>query len=391
MGLRKVILKALKPFSEISEKELQDDFAQTEEEIVRDPYMQDVWVANCVDIISRNVGRADFEIKVNGVKTSDGFAARLFDEPNPYMSRFELWQRTSAWWSLEGEAFWYFGNDYASGVPKELHVLNPRKIQAVMNSGEITKWVYEGNREKFIILPSEIIHFKNWNPYNHYRGLSPLLCMKDEIGEDILASRQYRKLLKEGGIPKGLLKTDQILTEADAELLEKKWESKYGSGVKNKIAVLDKGTEYQQLTFSPDVLKLYDMKKWNLYTILARYGIPPRVANIQDAKSSLSGTDTNSQHTAFWNYTLIPLLQQFSQIVEVQFFRRFHLKERGCFNLDGIPELQESKDSRSKRDIAEINAGLKTINDVLKERGQETKKWGDAWYRKSNLIKEMNN
>lgn len=388
MGLRKVILKALKPFSEISEKELQDDFAQTEEEIVRDPYMQDVWVANCVDIISRNVGRADFEIKVNGVKTSDGFAARLFDEPNPYMSRFELWQRTAAWWSLEGEAFWYFGNDYASGVPKELHVLNPRKIQAVMNSGEITKWVYEGNREKFIILPSEIIHFKNWNPYNHYRGLSPLLCMKDEIGEDILASRQYRKLLKEGGIPKGLLKTDQILTEADAELLEKKWESKYGSGVKNKIAVLGKGTEYQQLTFSPDVLKLYDMKKWNLYTILARYGIPPRVANIQDAKSSLSGTDTNSQHTAFWNYTLIPLLQQFSQIVEVQFFRRFHLKERGCFNLDGIPELQESKDSRSKRDIAEINAGLKTINDVLKERGQETKKWGDYWYRKSNLIKE---
>lgn len=388
MGLRKVILKALKPFSEISEKELQDDFAQTEEEIVRDPYMQDVWVANCVDIISRNVGRADFEIKVNGVKTSRGFAARLFDEPNPYMSRFELWQRTAAWWSLEGEAFWYFGNDYASGVPKELHVLNPRKIQAVMNSGEITKWVYEGNREKFIILPSEIIHFKNWNPYNHYRGLSPLLCMKDEIGEDILASRQYRKLLKEGGIPKGLLKTDQILTEADAELLEKKWESKYGSGVKNKIAVLGKGTEYQQLTFSPDVLKLYDMKKWNLYTILARYGIPPRVANIQDAKSSLSGTDTNSQHTAFWNYTLIPLLQQFSQIVEVQFFRRFHLKERGCFNLDGIPELQESKDSRSKRDIAEINAGLKTINDVLKERGQETKKWGDYWYRKSNLIKE---
>lgn len=388
MGLRKVILKALKPFSEISEKELQDDFAQTEEEIVRDPYMQDVWVANCVDIISRNVGRADFEIKVNGVKTSYGFAARLFDEPNPYMSRFELWQRTAAWWSLEGEAFWYFGNDYASGVPKELHVLNPRKIQAVMNSGEITKWVYEGNREKFIILPSEIIHFKNWNPYNHYRGLSPLLCMKDEIGEDILASRQYRKLLKEGGIPKGLLKTDQILTEADAELLEKKWESKYGSGVKNKIAVLGKGTEYQQLTFSPDVLKLYDMKKWNLYTILARYGIPPRVANIQDAKSSLSGTDTNSQHTAFWNYTLIPLLQQFSQIVEVQFFRRFHLKERGSFNLDGIPELQESKDARSKRDIAEINAGLKTINDVLKERGQETKKWGDYWYRKSNLIKE---
>lgn len=105
MGLRKIIFKALKPFSEINEKDLLEDFAQREEEVVKDPYLQDVWVANCVDIIARNIGRADFEIKLNGVKTSDGFAARLFDEPNPYMSRFELWQRTAAWWSLEGEAF----------------------------------------------------------------------------------------------------------------------------------------------------------------------------------------------------------------------------------------------------------------------------------------------
>ena len=265
--------------------------------------------------------------------------------------------------------------------------MNPRRMHEVMSDGEITKWVYEGNRESFVILPDELIHFKNWNPYNHYRGLSPLLCMRDEIGEDVLASAQYRKLLREGGIPKGLLKTDQTLTEADAEMLEKRWEAKYGSGMRHKIAVLGKGTEYQQLTFSPDVLKLYDMKKWNLYTILARFGIPPRVANIQDAKSSLSGTDTDSQHAAFWKFTLIPMLQQFEQIVEIQFFRRFHLKERGSFNLEAIPELQESKDARTKRDIAEIEAGLKTINDVLTERGKEKKPWGDAWYRKSNYVK----
>ncbi len=51
-----------------------------------------------------------------------------------------------------------------------------------------------------------------------------------------------------------------------------------------------------------------------------------------------------------------------------------------------IPELQESEDAQSKRDIAEINAGLKTINDVLKERGKDTKSWGDIWYKPKNLI-----
>ena len=189
-------------------------------------------------------------------------------------------------------------------------------------------------------------------------------------------------------MPKGLPKTDQVLTEAEAELLARTWDKKYGRGMKNRVAVLGKGTEYQPLTFSPDVLKLYDMKKWNLYTLLAKYGIPPRVANIQDSKSSLSGTDTDSQHRAFWNYTLIPLLKNFEEVLEVQLFRRFNLIETGGFNLESIPELQESEDAQSNRDIAEINAGLKTINDVLKSRGQDTKPWGDIWYRAASLVPE---
>ena len=207
-----------------------------------------------------------------------------------------------------------------------------------------------------------------------------------EVEQDLLASRQNTGLLKEGGVPKGLLKTDQVLTETEAELLARTWDSKYGHGMKNRVAVLGKGTEYQPLTFSPDVLKLYDMKKWNLYTLLAKYGIPPRVANIQDSKSSLSGTDTDSQHRAFWNFTLIPLLRNFEQILEVQFFRRFNLPYEGIFNLNSIPELQESEDAQSNRDIAEINVGLKTINDVLRARGEKEKPWGDIWFRSSSLI-----
>ena len=81
--------------------------------------------------------------------------------------------------------------------------------------------------------------------------------------------------------------------------------------------MIGKGTSYQPLTLSPDVMKLYDIKKWNQYTILAKYGIPPRVANIQDIRANLSGTDTREQHAAFWKYTLIPMLENFEQIVEV--------------------------------------------------------------------------
>lgn len=380
--------KKLESFEEVNNRTVADDFSSPEKKTCTDPYLQHAWVSVCIDILTRNVGRAQFEVRKNGKTITDSKAAKLFQFPNRDTSRFDLWKQTCAWWSLDGEAFWWFGENYTCGVPQEIFVLSPRKMQHVVENGKLIKWVYTGSEDSrpIIILPDEIIHFKDWNPWNEYRGISPLVSLGLEVEQDLLAAKQNTGLLKEGGVPKGLLKTDQVLTEADAELLARSWDKKYGKGIKNRVAVLGKGTEYQPLTFSPDVLKLYDMKKWNLYTLLAKYGIPPRVANIQDSKSSLSGTDTDSQHRAFWNFTLIPLLQNFEQVLEVQFFKRFNLSEKGVFNLESIPELQESEDAQSNRDIAEINAGLKTINEVLRNRGQQEKPWGDTWFRASNLV-----
>ena len=380
--------KQLRSMDEVNNEDVAEDFAVRDKKTCTDPYLQHAWVSVCIDILTCNVARAEFEIRKNGNVVTASRTAKLFRFPNKNLSRFDLWKQTCAWWSLDGEAFWWFGENYVCGIPEEIYVLNPRYMQHVVDGGKITKWVYteEGTGKPIIILADEIIHFKDWNPWNIYRGVSPLVSLGLEVEQDLLAAKQNTGLLKEGGVPKGLLKTDQVLTEAEAELLARTWDKKYGHGMKNRVAVLGKGTEYQPLTFSPDVLKLYDMKKWNLYTLLAKYGIPPRVANIEDSKSSLSCTDTENQHRAFWNYTLIPLLKNFEEVLEVQFFKRFMLNETGVFNLETIPELQESEDAQSNRDIAEINAGLKTINDVLRKRGEDEKPWGDIWYRASNLV-----
>lgn len=376
----------------INQRDIQEDFPSPEATYrVRDPYREHAWVNIAVGLLMRNIGRAHFEIKRDEKKVEDGKAARLFREPNPRMTCFDLWKETAAWWCLEGEAFWFFGEEYGAGIPDEIYVLNPRRMSAEIRDGRVSRWIYSGSEgETFTILPDEIVHFREWNPWNTYRGVCPLVSLAMEIEQDVLAGKANTDLLKEGGIPKGLLKTDQTIREEEADLIEKRWEAKYGRGSKRKVAVIGKGTSYQPLTLSPDVMKLYDIKRWNQYTILAKYGIPPRVANIHDVRSSLSGTDTREQHAAFWKYTLIPMLENFEQIVEVQFFRRFHLKERGYFNLSMIPELQESEDEQSNRDIAEIKIGLKTINDVLRERGLPEKAWGDTWWRPSDVADVRN-
>ena len=74
---------------------------------------------------------------------------------NPELSRFDLWKQTAAWWFLEGEAFWFFGSDYRGGIPKELFVLDPRRMSQMAENGKIRKWFYSSNAGYAAILPDE--------------------------------------------------------------------------------------------------------------------------------------------------------------------------------------------------------------------------------------------
>jgi HK97 family phage portal protein len=237
------------------------------------------------------------------------------------------------------------------------------------------------------ILEDELVHFREWNPWNPRRGVSPLVSLSLELEQDYYANRANSQLLKYNAVPQGILKTDQAIRPEEAEALERRWEAKYGEArAGRKIAVLGKGTEFKPLSFTPETVKLFELKRWIVYSILAKFGVPPKVAHIQDKGSPLSGKDTAEQHAEFWKHTIIPLLKNFEDIVGTQFFMRLGLKEAGAFDLSDIPELQKSEDEQSNRDIAEINAGLKTINDVLRERGKEPKPWGDIWHRPKNLV-----
>jgi len=407
MNIFNIIFKRKKSNSQYEQKSLlaetsntinylsaDDDFIRFNSEPFNDPYLCNAWCNIAVNILTRNIARTDFVIEKEGIEVKQGSLFNLFRRPNSHLSRYDLWKETAAWWYLEGEAFWWFGSDYSGGLPKEIFILNPRKLklegEGLDLRGDLLnkklRWFYYCGTEIIPILSDELIHFRDWNPWNPLRGINPLISLNMEIEQDYFANKGNSTLLKNNAIPQGLLKTDQTLRPEEADQIERRWESKYGQTKAScKIAVLGKGTSFEALSFNPDIVKFFELKRWNLYTILAKYGIPPRVANISDKSTALSGKDTKEQHSAFWQYTLIPLLKQFEQILESQFFMRFCLKETGRFDLWDIPELQENEDAQSKRDIAEINAGLKTINDVLKERGKETKPWGDVWHKPKNL------
>jgi phage portal protein BeeE len=130
-----------------------------------------------VNILIRNIARADFVIKMNGNDISSGVIHDLFRRPNESQSCYDLWKETAAWWFIEGEAFWWFGKNYSGGIPQNIFILDPRRMQheiiyqrGIGLENKNRRWFYQTDTELIPILSDELIHFREWNPWNPIRG-----------------------------------------------------------------------------------------------------------------------------------------------------------------------------------------------------------------------------
>ena len=83
-----------------------DDFSIFSVDPFKDTYLCNAWVNIAVNILIRNLARADFVLEREGVEIKNGSLYSLFHRPNEHLSRYDMWKETAAWWFMEGEAFW---------------------------------------------------------------------------------------------------------------------------------------------------------------------------------------------------------------------------------------------------------------------------------------------
>jgi HK97 family phage portal protein len=98
----------------------------------------------------------------------------LLDAPNPYLSRFELFEQTVGMLELTGNAYWLLVGD-AAGVPVEIWPLRPDRVHIVPDERRYVRgYVYELDGQRIPLDAVEVAHFKRWHPANDYYGLSAL-------------------------------------------------------------------------------------------------------------------------------------------------------------------------------------------------------------------------
>jgi len=64
------------------------------------------------------------------------------------------------------EAFWFFGDSDKAGIPR-----GNKQMRAWVDKGLVLRWFYSTDKSDVPFLPDEIIHFRNWNPWNEIQGV----------------------------------------------------------------------------------------------------------------------------------------------------------------------------------------------------------------------------
>jgi HK97 family phage portal protein len=109
---------------------------------------------------------------------------RLLNAPNPYTSRFELFEQTLGMLELMGNAYWLLVGD-ARGVPAEIWTLRPDRVTIIPDPEHYVRgYLYEVDGKQIPLEAVEVVHFKRWHPANDYYGLSALEAARVTLHTD---------------------------------------------------------------------------------------------------------------------------------------------------------------------------------------------------------------
>jgi len=182
-------------------------------------------IGTVIDAVANSCAEADFDIvDADGVEYDDHPLALKLERPNEYDSRTEFMRAHYSWRKITGNSYWFLNRPSAKVAPDEIWILPPSKIIPVPDGkmGLRGYLYYPGNGAEIPLEPYEVIHFKSFNPFNRWLGLSAVESLGIMAYGSLAAQEWNTRLFAENNarLP-GILAFAEMVNDSDWEKLKK--------------------------------------------------------------------------------------------------------------------------------------------------------------------------
>jgi len=176
----------------------------------------------------------------------------LFNTVNNFMNKFYLFELTSLYQELCGNAYWYILNNKL-GVPAEIWPVPPQHILIKPSETSfIQGYELRKGMDRIPFAETEIIHFKFPSVTSVYYGSSPLSAVTDSYNIHQSMNRYELAIFKNMGRPEGAFETEQELSQFEFDRLKEELGQSFG-GIDNvgKSPLLEKGVSFKNYGSTP--------------------------------------------------------------------------------------------------------------------------------------------
>ncbi|MFA5433875.1 MAG: phage portal protein [Candidatus Paceibacterota bacterium] len=352
--------------------------------------MQTSAVYACVRILAESVAGLPlhvYERTANGSKStkpSHPLYRLLHDEPNREMTSFVFRETLMSHLLLWGNAYAQIIRD-GRGFPIALYPLLPDRMAVDRNeSGELV-YTYQSDKGQVKLRRENILHIPGLG-FDGLIGYSPIAMAKNAVGLALATEDYGATFFANGANPGGVLEHPGVIKPEQADRLRESWQSQFGGANAHKVAVLEEGLKFHQMSIPPEQAQFLETRKFQINEIARIFRVPPHMVGDLE-KSSFSNIE--QQSLEFVKYTLDPWVVRWEQSLQQALILP---SEKATifikFNLDGL--LRGDYQSRMQGYSTGIQNGFMSVNDV---RGLEdmnlltAEEGGDLHFVNGNMVK----
>lgn len=348
------------------------------EDLAKEGYLKNAIVYRCVNEISKGASSVPYLVKRGDDVLESHPLIQLIDRPNPQQSYSEFFGAIYGYLLLSGNSY-ILKLAGSSGVPRELHLLRPDRIEIKGEKGGVfpDKYVYRVNgavKEIYEVDQqngqSDVKQIKLWHPLDDFYGCSPLTAAAMEVDQHNSATRHNINLLENGARPSGAVvfkpKDDQgyqvQLSDSQRQQIITDLNNRFtGSKNAGRPMLLEGDFDWKEMGLSPRDMDFIQLKHMSATDIAMCFGVPSQLVGVPDAQTY---SNVAEARLALYEETIIPHLRKVESDINEWLAPAIDEGVYFEYDVDRIPALSERRRIIYQNIMGAVDRGIMTRNEA---------------------------
>lgn len=301
-------------------------------------------------------------------EVTDHVLLDLFDSVNPYQNKRDLFEMTTMFLDLTGEAYWFLLPSKLA-VPEQIYIVPSQHINPKFGKSldkTIEGYVYESGNTKVLLPEESVIYFAYPNPNNIFTGFSSVRGIAESIyiqnEMDAFEAALFENKARIGGV----ITQKEHVSDQDKNRLKEQYAQTHVSGRKaGKTMWLPMGLEYNRDTMTPEEINFIEGRKWTMEMICLAFDIPP---------GALTSRDVNLANANIADYRhakngILPRCRRIEEKLNEKLLPRYDERLFCAFD-NPVPDDREF---RLKQNTEYVKVGALSLDEVRAEIGKDAR------------------